>query len=996
MLVAPKTLGWQNQCLDPPMFEPPENPRVFGLPPGVDFPKLVVDGLVQRLEGQSPEALARVEVFVNTRRMQRRIKALFDNGPARLLPRIRLVTDLATDALISDLPPAASPLRRRLELTQLIAKLLDQQPDLAPRAALFDLADSLAALMDEMRGEGVLPETIRTLDVSDVSGHWQRSLKFIALVESFYGPAGDNNPDVEARQRLVIENLCAKWQESPPAHPVVVAGSTGSRGATALFMQAVARLPQGAVILPGVDFDMPRPIWDRLDTAAAYEDHPQFRFARLMGELNGHPKDIRRWQTIEPPCPARNRLVSLALRPAPVTDQWLTEGQRLDDIAEAADGVTLIEAPSVRAEATSIALALRQAVEDGQNAALITPDRTLTRQVTAALDRWGVVPDDSAGRPLPLSAPGRLLRHVADLFGQVLSIEALLTILKHPLTSSGADRGPHLLHTRELELHIRRNGPPFPGKSDLLDWGTKGDAGRLAWAIWLSELASGLDQIGPRSLTDHLTHHISLTEALAAGPGQSGSGALWAEAAGREALRWVAELRRESSYGGVLSPFDYSALFHSVLQRGEVREATLAHPGVMIWGTLEARVQGADLVILGGLNEGIWPEAPTPDPWLNRALRDKAGLLLPERRIGLAAHDFQQAIAARRVILTRAVRDAEAQTVPSRWVNRICNLLGGLPGEGETALSGMRARGQAWLGMAELLDAPRHITDPAPRPSPQPPVKMRPREISITEVQTLIRDPYAVYARRILGLRALDPLRPLPEAPLRGTLIHRILERFIREAPVTDFVTDKARLITIADEVFQTDAPWPAAQRLWRARLMRVVDWFVQSEIARQVSAHPEALECKARWILPDLDMVLYGTVDRVDRADDGRLVIYDYKSGNPPSAPVQEHFDKQLMLSALLAENGGLTGIDASKVAAAGYIGFGSSGSIDTIALEPGMIAEVLADLTKLFASYHDRARGYTSRRAIDSSAFAGVYDHLARLGEWDESFVPVGIPVG
>jgi len=377
-------------------------------------------------------------------------------------------------------------------------------------------------------------------------------------------------------------------------------------------------------------------------------------------------------------------------------------------------------------------------------------------------------------------------------------------------------------------------------------------------------------------------------------------------------------------------------------------------------------------------------------------MRDRAGLLLPERRIGLAAHDFQQAVAAGRVILTRSVRDAEAQTVPSRWVNRLTNLLGGLPGDGPAALDEMRERGQVWLAMADILDAPSRPVPPAPRPSPQPPVMVRPKEISITEVQRLIRDPYAIYARRILGLNPLDPLRRLPDAPLRGTLIHRILERFIREAPVTDALADRHRLMAVTDDVLGEDAPWPAARLLWRAKLARVAGWFVETEIARQAGGQPVALERKARLELADVEMVLYGTIDRIDRQEDGSVAVYDYKSGTPPTPPVQRFFDKQLMLSALLAERGAIEGLDAAQVALVAYIGFGGAGKFDPITPESGSGEAMLEELVALLGAYRAREKGYTSRRAVDSQGFGGDYDHLARLGEWDESFEPLGIPVG
>ena len=234
-----------------------------------------------------------------------------------------------------------------------------------------------------------------------------------------------------------------------------------------MLMQAVAALPQGALVLPGFDFEQPDQVWSRLDKALSAEDHPQFRFRKLMHSLNIDPGQVERWTDDEPPSQSRNRLISLSLRPAPITDSWMNEGPELKDLGPATQDLTLVEAQSPRAEALAIALRLRQAVATGQTAALITPDRMLTRQVSAALDRWNIVPDDSAGLPLQLSPPGRFLRHVAGLFARRLDAEAVLTLLKHPLCHGVGDRGDHLRHTRDLELDIRRHGLPFPDPEGL-------------------------------------------------------------------------------------------------------------------------------------------------------------------------------------------------------------------------------------------------------------------------------------------------------------------------------------------------------------------------------------------------------------------------------------------------------------------------------------------------------------------------------------------------
>ncbi len=957
--------------------------NLFGLPPGIDFPAQLVAGLRQRLAGQPPEAMARVTVFLNSQRMRRRVTELLVAEGAALLPRLRLVTDLSPEAARLGVPPSVPGLRRRLELTQLVLGLLEAQPDLAPRAAVFDLADSLATLMDEMQGEGVTPEQIAALDVSNHSAHWSRSQAFLAILETFF--ATDEAPDPQARLRRVIEGLPALWQIAPPPGPVIIAGSTGSRKTTLRLMQAVSGLADGMIVLPGYDFDQPASVWAGMSDALTAEDHPQYRYCRLFEALNCGPDSVSRWTDAAPPCPARNRLVSLSLRPAPVTDQWLTEGQDLHDLDIATRKMTLIEADSPRDEALAIALMLREAAEQSVNAALITPDRGLTRQVEAALDRWRLVPDDSAGRPLPLTAPGRFLRHILSLFGQKLTSEALITLLKHPLTASGGERGLHLLFTRELELSLRRKGPPFPTAESLAHWAsTQKHPEAASWASWIGSQLSGLAQVKRQSLSLHLAQHLAIAETMSCGPWGSDSGKLWLEAAGIEARRLLDELQSEAPIAGVLAVHDYRNLFDSVLQRGEVRDERGVHPKIVIQGTLEARVNGAELVILAGLNDGIWPKLPAPDPWLNRRMRKDAGLSLPERQIGLSAHDYQMAIGAPRVVLSRARRDAEAETVPSRWLNRLTNLLGGLPArQGPAALAAMRARGKQWLHMADAVERPAAETPLARRPSPRPPLAHRPTELPLTRIATLIRNPYEVYARYILRLYPLNPLHPVADARLRGSTLHKILETYVRMRRQHDRDAARATLLSVAETVLIEEVPWPAARMLWQARLARAADFFLDHD--GMLGGIPVSLEEKGRVRLTPLDFTLTGTPDRIDILPDGRLHILDYKTGNPPTPAQQASFDKQLLLAACMAERGGFAQIGPTEVARITYLGLGSTPKLVTTEITPELSGQTWEALHRLIARYMQRDTGYTSRRALFETSFAGDYDHLARFGEWE-----------
>jgi ATP-dependent helicase/nuclease subunit B len=886
---------------------------------------------------------------------------------------------------------------------RLVDALLQQRADFVSGVATIDLADSLARLLDEMQGEGVRPEVFETPDLAENHArHWEQSLQFIRIVTRYL--ADESRPDPEGRRRRVVQRLLETWRVAAPSNPMIVAGSTGSRGTTLELMRAVAVLPQGALILPGYDFHMPDAAWNSLDPGAfSSEDHPQYRFRALLRSLESRPSDVVEWRSGAAPDESRNRVLSLAMRPAPVTDRWLLEGPELGDLRAAMHKVTALATATAREEAGAIALILRRAVEDGRRAALITPDRVLARRVAAALDRWNIVPDDSAGRPLIQSAPGRFLRQIASVGLRPLSVEDLLALLKHPITATGtADRGPHLRFTREFELAVRRKGAAQPTRAFIMRWAADShDATRLTWAAWVSDILEHMPSTTAQPLSALIETHLVLAEFVAGGPGgPSADSELWREAAGELANRVMQDLGRAAAGAPAFSAADYADLIASALSAETVRQTQTAHPLVAIWGTLEARVQGADLVILAGLNDGIWPGTPDPDPWLSRQMRRKAGLLSPERQIGLAAHDFQQAAGAPEVVLSRALRDDEAETVPSRWMSRIVSLLSGLSEQGgPAAWQEMRARGEVWLRLARTVEAPRgdHVAPPARRPAPRPPVDARPKELPVTDIAKLIRDPYAIYASRVLRLRPLDPLLRRPDARLRGTVLHEIMEQFIRERPESETESGALRrLREVAERVLGTLVPWPGTRRIYLAKLDRVAEGFIADEMRRVAAGRAILIEESGSVTLENTGFRLTARPDRIDLLNSGDLHIYDYKSGPPPSLKQQDHFDKQLRLEAAMAERGGFAAPGSPKVAGATYIGLGSKAGEYPAKLTPEILAETWEGFGKLIVSYARRETGYSSRRAVFQVRVPGDYDHLARAGEWEMSDLPEPEDVG
>ena len=972
------------------MFEPSSSARLFALPPGTDFAEALVKGLKDRLQSHPPEAMARVELLLRTRRMQRRVEAVFDKHGAGFLPRIRLITELADPVDTARLPKPISPLRRQLELAELVKGLIKADPNIAPQSATYDLAQSLHAFLDEMQAEGVSPGDIAALDVTDQSGHWERAQRFLDIVTHYFDTQNEA-PDAAGLNRMALAAKLDRWAQTPPTHPIIVAGSTGSRGTAFRLMSAVAHLPQGAVVLPGFDFHTPHHVWDTLTDnitnaeAMQGEDHPQFRFARLMHHLNVPPDSVATWSDALARTDAKNALVSLAMRPAPVTDQWLSDGPELGDLSAAVQSLTLVEAPSPRDEARAIALRLRQAAEDGQTAALITPDRILTRRVSAMLDRWNILPDDSAGTPVHLTAPGRLLRHIAKLRTDGPTAEALLTLLKHPLCHSGAERGQHLLWTAELELFIRKTGVPYPSLGQLAAWKKADEA--ADWLTWVDTCFLQPAVTGHASLAHHIDQHLSQAGAICAGSVSEDMSELWAKEAGKACRSVFDHLIENAGHSGEMSIRDYADLIDTVLRSEEVRDRDAPHPHILIWGTIEARVMGADLVILGGLNEQTWPGTPPADPWLNRRMRQQVGLLLPERRIGLAAHDFQQAIGAKEVWLTRAERSDDAETVPSRWLNRLVNLMQGLPQTGSPqALENMRDRGKTWLAYGKQLEKPIE-TPLATRPSPVPPVMARPTELSVTGIERLIRDPYAIYASKVLRLRQLQPVQHTPNAMERGTQIHKVFEEFVSNtAQNPDLVTHQT-LIDTAHRVLDDNVPWPTDRIQWRVRIEKIAQWFVAQEQARRIEARPVLFEKTGRMDLHKPPFRITAKADRIDIDALGQARIYDYKTGTAPSENRQLFLDVQLLVTAAIVCEGGFEQISPRGVAEAVYIALGGDGKEVRAPLEKRPPDQTVAMLVKLIEAYRDPDMGFTARNKMHKDAFGSDYDQLSRFGEWDAS---------
>jgi ATP-dependent helicase/nuclease subunit B len=1016
-------------------------PRVFTIPASAPFLPTLIEALLGGGLGlpalRDPLALASATLYLPTRRACRLARDTFLDvlkDDAAILPRIVAIGDIdedeiafaeaATGELAAEslaLPEALDGLERRLLLTRLIVKWANS-PELhgqsgtplvaqTPAAACV-LADDLARLIDDMTTRGVPWEKFGDLDIpTELDQYWKLTLRFLDIArESWPAMLRECNCIEAATRRDLLIKAESERLTKKTDGLVIAAGSTGSIPATAELIATIAGLPHGAAVLPGLDTDLDEESWrlisgDAKKKIAAVPGHPQFAMQALLTRIGVARSAVSSLAKAT----GRETLLSEAMRPAMQTDVWR---ERASDLVFAAQAdaavstVTVIEAANAEEEALAVAIALREAVQDGKTAALVTPDRVLGRRVAAALMRWNIAVEDSGGDPLAETPAGIFARLAAQAAVAGLEPVTLLALLKHPSLRLGA--GDQRYATDILERAVLRGPRPSHGTAglaralktlrtirDTLHWSDPRkdlSDGQIAEAeslvARLTEALLPLEKPGndALSLSELAARHREVLGML------SQHGAEQAAFIGPDGTKLAAaldELATSSSAADLaVAPSDYVELFTAALRGRVVRRPLRPGLQVRILGLLEARLTESDRVVLGGLVEGTWPPESRIDAWLSRPMRLDLGLDLPERRIGLTAHDFAQLLGAREVILTLAAKVAGTPTVPSRFIQRLA------------AVSGERwqqaiKRGATYLTWTRELDHPREPPKPEKRPEPKPPLAVRPKGLSVTEIEHWLRDPYTIYAKHVLGLRPLDPVDAEPGAAERGTFIHAAIAEFARNftaKPIAELVDE---LLAFGRARFAEIADYPEARAFWWPRFERIARWFANWEIERRAGITKIDAEIVGTLDIPleKGSFRLRGIADRIELGSDGRYTIFDYKTGSARTEPqVRTGLAPQLTLEAAILRKGGFASIPAgSTVSEIAYVlvkGGEPPGDSKFISLRDGTVDfhadRALDKLTQLAQKFEDEDTPYRSLVHPMWATQYGDYDHLARVLEW------------
>jgi ATP-dependent helicase/nuclease subunit B len=1036
--------------------------RVFSVPISAPFLRTVIAALIdgRLVDGFNarahPSSLTQATLYLPTRRAGRMAREIFLDelqADAVLLPRIVALGDIDEDELAFaheselnsgaaplDIPPQLGELERRLTLARLVGAWA-KGPVLAPLvvggpASTLALAGDLARLMDDMVTRGVGWEALDGLVPDQMDHYWQHSLEFLRIARQAWPAHLEEIGRIEpaARRDLLIAAE-ARRLTTHRIGPVIAAGSTGSMPATAKFLHAIASLPQGAVVLPGLDTDLDEAAWQTIGgvrnaqgkfTDAPAPNHPQYAMHALLTRFGIRRVDV---EVLGNPAPhGREVLASEAMRPSNATAEWyqrLAEPTIVEKISGAMKDLAVIEADNSEMEALAIAVAMREARHLNKSAALVTPDRALARRVIAALGRWNLAFDDSGGDALMDTSAGIFARLTAETAVNGLEPPTLLALLKHPLCRLGGAQGAFRDAVEALELTLLRGTRPKAGSSGLAgDFAHfRGELAKLrrreSSSLHGSEPrasvgAETLDQV--QRLIGLLQTCLSPLEGLASSNrhdfvelAEHHRRVLMELSRDEHGVALVFEGRQGSALasafddlldpraqtGLLVEPGDYPEVFRTAFSDRMVRRPESANVHLKIYGPLEARLTQSDRVIVGGLVEGVWPPAPRIDPWLSRPMRHELGLDLPERRIGLSAHDFTQLLGAEDVILTHAAKVGGAPAVASRFLHRLQAVAG------EERWMAARTAGQRYARFATEIDRPAKV-EPLPQPAPKPPRAVRPLKLSVTAIEDWLRDPYTIYAKYILRLMPLDPVDMPLSAADRGSAIHDALGEFTQTFS-TRLPDDPApTLRDIGEKYFAPLMERPEARALWWPRFQRIAKWFSDWETIRRGSVAAIAAEIRGEIPIALEDgrtFLLSARADRIERRHDGTFAILDYKTGQPPTGKqVRMGLSPQLTLEAAILREGGFANIPAGgSVSEIGYVrlsGNNPPGEQKPLELKikqgdtpqtPNDAAdEARGKLEALIRAFENESQAYTSLNLSMWSNRYGSYDDLARIKEW------------
>ena len=463
---------------------------------------------------------------------------------------------------------------------------------------------------------------------------------------------------------------------------------------------------------------------------------------------------------------------------------------------------------------------------------------------------------------------------------------------------------------------------------------------------------------------------------------------LWSGEEGEAFSNFISELNLSSEALGNINPIYYQKFLSSLLQEKNLIRKNIDHPRLKILSPIEARLLNYDIAILGGFSEGFWPPHTPNGPWLNKQMRKTLGLPSLEHRSGQTAHDICQALGAQQILISRSHKRNDEPCVPSRWWYRLQLVLDNWEYKENSEDPSIFKHLVDW---SNKIDKPKDQEYCSP-PKPKPSIENRPRSLSVTEIGTLVRNPYEIYVKHILKISPIEKIGVEPDHENFGIFLHQVLEKYIsnHHKNTTSLEKRKEALLSLAEKILSLK-PFPHwIKTLWLSRLKIISEWFLKKSLSKKVIEIFSEVKGSYTTQTKEGEFTLIGRIDRLELLDQKTLKIIDYKTGTPPSEKnIRNGYEPQLTLLALITIYGNLENIylqtkELSSIEYWHIHGKKEGGEVKRIRMGMKEIEEQHSLFKEFIEKYQNPNQSYFCQINDKLISRFDKTEHLSRREEW------------
>lgn len=898
------------------------------IPGNEDFLLNFANGMLSKFGHLGPE-IGKVTIILPTKRSCRKLAQTFfhiSEKKACFLPRIYPLQDIELSYLLEqvfscniteDQPNLLEHLRKKIAPEMLEMSILQGL------CGANGLANHLYSLFYEIQKHqlGNIIEKIQH-HYSDHLDQIIELLKFIieALPQKLHKLGLIDKASYVNEISMI---LAITWEKYPPKYPVIIAGIDGETASDRALLKVVNEMRNGYVVLHNIDKSLPNAEWQEIS-----HEHPQYQLKSLIDLCRVGREEIYSWHNI----------VNVKHNDIFFSKSF---SRNFSNCAPPQD-LTIIETETPQQELQFITqLCVDKLICGNESVLIVTQNELLIEKLTYMLLAHNVIPDCSIGNSALKCDEMIFLQLIMRTIFEHFSPISLLALLKHDLCKIAQKEV-----VQQFEISHLRGINSYKNLQELIA-ATDEEIKQILQLIL--EHSRKLEEIMSQKTTDFgdiLSTHLELAERLSAN-------SLWQHERGVELRELLLELSRNAHHIGKIAPISYLAIMRDMLSKAKFRTSKTYNPRLIIITPKESQLLCADNVILADLNENSWPQKSSSNIFLNDILMQSLGFENSEIETGRNAAKFYNLLHNKNIYLTRSKTSKNIITTSSRWLLRIKLLLQKIAYHEQPALN----------LSPEILD----IIE-LPLTSPTPPVEFRLKSLSVTQVEKLIRNPYDIYASKILRLYELEPINKDPENLDYGNLIHEAIHHFtLHYKPPTepykffmDFILQKGR------DLFYK----PAIRNVWLPKIEKIARWFIEY--------HLDNMSCK---LLPETelqakfgDFTLKARLDRMEVREGNCVTILDYKTGKlPGKKDIADLVSIQLPLEALLAQKNGYI---VTKLL---YLQLNSQ--LDEPVLhelpEPTLlITKAEAKLLELIEFYKTQEHGYDFNQDYQYSPYKDLYN--------------------